>query len=54
MILSFRTATVGIVSKRRGSLPFRQLATLGLISKKPNCEAVRREAEEDWGAEPFG
>jgi bifunctional non-homologous end joining protein LigD len=39
----------GIVSKRRGS-PYRSgRSPHWLKSKNPNCEAVRREAEEDWG-----
>jgi ATP-dependent DNA ligase len=39
----------GIVSKRRGS-PYRSgQSPYWLKSKNPNCEAVRREAEEDWG-----
>ena len=39
----------GIVSKRRGS-PYRSGSSAHwLKSKNPASEAVRREAEEDWG-----
>ena len=39
----------GIVSKRRDS-PYRSGSSSDwLKSKKPACEAVRREEEEDWG-----
>jgi bifunctional non-homologous end joining protein LigD len=39
----------GIVSKRKTS-PYRSGRSLDWIkSKNPACEAVRREAEEDWG-----
>ena len=39
----------GIVSKRKAS-PYRSGRSPDLIkSKNPACEAVRREAEEDWG-----
>jgi ATP-dependent DNA ligase len=38
----------GIVSKRKGS-PYRSgRSSDWLKSKNPDCEAVRREAEEDW------
>ena len=39
----------GIVSKRKTS-PYRSGRSPDWIkSKNPACEAVRREAEEDWG-----
>jgi ATP-dependent DNA ligase len=39
----------GIVSKRKDSI-YRSGRSLDwLKSKNPACEAVRREAEEDWG-----
>jgi hypothetical protein len=39
----------GIVSKRLGS-PYRSGRSRHWVkSKNPACEAVRREAEEDWG-----
>jgi bifunctional non-homologous end joining protein LigD len=39
----------GIVSKRKNS-PYRSgRSTDWLKMKNPACEAVRREAEEDWG-----
>jgi bifunctional non-homologous end joining protein LigD len=41
----------GIVSKRKSS-PYRSGRSPDWIkSKNPACEAVRREAEEDWGKE---
>jgi ATP-dependent DNA ligase len=41
----------GIVSKRKGS-PYRSGRSPDwLKSKNPTCEAVKREAEEDWGRE---
>jgi bifunctional non-homologous end joining protein LigD len=39
----------GIVSKRRDSTYRSGRSPDWLKSKKPACEAVRREAEEDWG-----
>ena len=38
----------GIVSKRRNSLYRSGRSPDWLKSKNPTCEAVRREAEEDW------
>jgi bifunctional non-homologous end joining protein LigD len=39
----------GIVSKRKGS-PYRSGRSPDWLKvKNPGCEAVRREAEEDWG-----
>ena len=44
-----RMGLEGIVSKRKTS-PYRSGRSLDWIkSKNPACEAVRREAEEDWG-----
>jgi ATP-dependent DNA ligase len=44
-----RMGLEGIVSKRKGS-PYRSGRSRDwLKSKNPACEAVRREAEEDWG-----
>ena len=43
----------GIVSKRKDS-PYRSGRSPDwLKSKNPACEAVRREAEEDWGGRPW-
>jgi ATP-dependent DNA ligase len=43
-----RLGLEGIVSKRRGS-PYRSgRSRYWVKSKNPACEAVRREAEEDW------
>jgi ATP-dependent DNA ligase len=39
----------GIVSKRKGSTYHSGRSPDWLKSKNPACEAVRREAEEDWG-----
>ena len=39
----------GIVSKRRDSTYRSGRSSDWLKSKNPACEAVRREAEEDWG-----
>jgi bifunctional non-homologous end joining protein LigD len=39
----------GIVSKRLGSLYRSGRSRDWLKMKNPTCEAVRREAEEDWG-----
>jgi ATP-dependent DNA ligase len=39
----------GIVSKRKASLYRSGRSPDWLKSKNPGCEAVRREAEEDWG-----
>ena len=39
----------GIVSKRKASLYRSGRSPDWLKSKNPACEAVRREAEEDWG-----
>jgi bifunctional non-homologous end joining protein LigD len=39
----------GIVSKRKGSIYRSGRSADWLKSKNPACEAVRREAEEDWG-----
>jgi bifunctional non-homologous end joining protein LigD len=41
----------GIVSKRRDSLYRSGRSPDWLKSKNPTCEAVRREAEEDWAGE---
>jgi hypothetical protein len=41
----------GIVSKRKGSTYHSGRSPDWLKSKNPACEAVRREAEEDWGKE---
>ncbi len=38
----------GIVSKRRDSSTAQAGRRIGSNSKNPTCEAVRREAEEDW------
>jgi ATP-dependent DNA ligase len=40
----------GIVSKRKGSRYSAGRSPDWLKSKNPNSPAVRREAEEDWGA----
>jgi ATP-dependent DNA ligase len=39
----------GIVSKRLGSRYRSGRSSDWLKMKNPACEAVRREAEEDWG-----
>ena len=39
----------GIVSKRKASTYRSGRSPDWLKSKNPACEAVRREAEEDWG-----
>ena len=40
----------GTVSKRRNSSYRSGLSRDWLKSKNPDCAAVRREAEEDWGS----
>jgi hypothetical protein len=40
----------GIVSKRLGSIYRRGLSPHRVKAKNPNASAVKREAEEDWGA----
>src|ERR1700745_4326816 len=41
----------GIVSKRLGSIYRRGRSPLWVKVKNPNAPAVKREAEEDWGAQ---
>ena len=43
----------GIVSKRKASRYRSGRSPDWLKSKNPACEAVRREAEEDWGRRPM-
>jgi ATP-dependent DNA ligase len=47
------SAMEGIVSKRKGSLYRSDRSPDWLKSKNPACEAVRREAEEDWSWQPL-
>ena len=42
----------GIVSKRKDSTYRSGRSPDWLKMKNPACEAVRREAEEDWGMKP--
>ena len=45
----FRSGLEGIVSKHKDSTYRSGRSPDWLKSKNPACEAVRREAEEDWG-----
>jgi hypothetical protein len=44
-------ASEGVVSKRKDSLYRSGRSPDWLKMKNPACEAVKREAEEDWGKE---
>jgi ATP-dependent DNA ligase len=48
-LLALRASCEGIVSKWLGSRYGGGRSRDWLKSKNPACEAVRREAEEDWG-----
>jgi len=45
-----RMGLEGIVSKRLDSIYWSGPSKTWLKSKNPECEAVRREREEDWGS----
>jgi ATP-dependent DNA ligase len=48
-ITTFENSLEGIVSKRKDSTYRSGRCPDWLKSKNPVCEAVKREAEEDWG-----